>query len=90
MNTDLLHPKENLTGKFHTLGLPDQVIHIFPYYSLAQSTSSKCNVIQFYACLQNALHPYLVMYEDATHEPMSFKATQATQSLYFDQLSGIR
>jgi len=80
MNTDLLHPRENLIGKFHSLAFPYQVIHIFTYYSQTQST-------QFFPAYKNALHSYLVMYEDTTHEPMSFKATYATQSLYFCQLN---
>jgi hypothetical protein len=50
--THILHPRENVIGKFHSLALPDQVIHIFTYYSPAQSTSGKCNIMQFFSCLQ--------------------------------------
>lgn len=80
MNTDLLHPRENLIGKFHSLALTDQVIHIFTYYSLAQSTSGKCNVIQFFSCLKKCAALVSGHYEDTTHEKVSFKTTHATQS----------
>jgi hypothetical protein len=84
MNSDLLQPRDNLIGQFHSLALPDKVIHIFTYYSPAQSISGKCIVTEFYSCLQkcNALI-YLVMYEDTTHKPMSFKATHVLSPYIF-------
>ena len=87
MNTDLLHPREHLIGKFHSLALPYQVIHIFTYYSPAQALQVNVMLFNFFPAYKNALHSYPVTYEDTTHEPMSFKATYATQSLYFCQLN---
>jgi hypothetical protein len=66
-------------GKFHSLTSSDEVTHTFTYYSLAQNTSDKCNFTEFYAAYRNAVRSHLVMCEDATHKPMSFKATHVTQ-----------